>query len=122
MDGKPTKGAKRGYPFDPLYSVTLAPGESVIVPAQNGRESLEIFVGEGGSADSPSIAAITPGHQKIVQPIRLWRSPEKHSLADLMGIYTLSKVSPDGRVHTEGANRATGIGEGTGRIEGGQVV
>ena len=121
VDGKPTKGAKRGYPVDPLYSVTLAPGESVIVPAQNGRENLEIYVGEGGNNDSPSIAAITPGHQKIVQPITIYRSPDHGPLSSLMGIYTLSKVSPDGRVRTEGANRATGIG-GTGRIEGGQTL
>ncbi|MBB6049428.1 M56 family metallopeptidase [Armatimonas rosea] len=122
VDGKPTKGAKRGYPLDPLYSVTLAPGESVIVPAQNGRESLELYVGEGGSSDSPSIAAFTPGHLKIVQPVTIYRTPDKLSLADMMGIYTLSKVSPDGRVRTEPANRATGLGGDTGRIEGGQTL
>jgi len=116
VDGKSTKGAKRTYPLDPLYSVTLAPGESVIVPAQNGRENLEIFVGEGGSGGNPSIATITPGHLKIVQPITIYRSPEKYSLADLMGLYTLSKVSPEGRVRTEAANRASG------KIDGGQTL
>ncbi|WP_395142404.1 hypothetical protein, partial [Armatimonas sp.] len=88
---------------------------------QNGRENLEIYVGEGDSGGNPSIAVITPGHQKIVQPITLYRSPDHGPLSSLMGIYTLSKVSPDGRVRTEGANRATGIG-GTGRIEGGQTL
>ncbi|WP_309715607.1 M56 family metallopeptidase [Armatimonas sp.] len=122
VDGKPTKGAKRGYPFDPLYSVTLTPGESVIVPAQNGRYNLEVYVGEGDSGGNPSIAAITPGHLKIVQPIKIYRSPDHGPLSNLMGIYTLSKVSPEGKVSTEGANRATGIGGGTGRIEGGTTL
>ena len=122
VDGKPTKGAKRGYPLDPLYSVTLAPGESVIVPAQNGRENLEIYVGEGGSSDSPSLATITPGHLKIVQPLTIYRSPDHGPLSRLFGTFMLSKVSPEGRVRTEGANRATGLGGGTGRIEGGQTL
>ena len=119
VNGKPTKGAKRTYPLDPLYEVTLTPGESVIVPAQNGRENLEIYVGEGGGNDSPSIAEITPGHQKIVQPITIYRAPDHSKLPMLEGIAFLTRVSPDGRVSMEGATRASG---GEGRIKGGQTL
>lgn len=118
VDGKPTKGAKRTYPLDPLYEVTLAPGESVLVPGNTGV-NLAIYVGDGDSDGSPSIAEITPGHQKIVQPITIYRSPDHSKLPLLLGIDFLTKVSPDGRTRSELATRASG---GKGRIEGGQTL
>ena len=118
VGGKRTKGAKRTYPLDPLYEVTLAPGESVLVPGNTGV-NLAIYVGDGDSDGSPSIAEITPGHQKIVQPITIYRSPDHSKLPLLEGIDFLTKVSPDGRTRSELATRASG---GKGRIEGGQTL
>ena len=101
----------KSHSIEPAYVITLAPGESAIIPNQRAMDGFDLYVGEKGEHAGPTIAKIKPGMNWIVQPLQIHVPPPARGTG-LLGRYTLTKVDREGITRREKANRRGAEPEG----------
>ncbi|WP_395139089.1 M56 family metallopeptidase, partial [Armatimonas sp.] len=92
---------------DAVNLITLAPGESVLVPGQEAHHNLRVLIGSGDGGKSPYFAKIKEGMDMLVQPLTVYRSPDLTQLTRDLARYSVTKLAPDGTSRTESSVRVS---------------
>ena len=111
-----TEGVTRRFKrHDPAYVVTLASGEAVFVPGQNGLDELSLFVGDAEERTHPTASKIQPGLNWIIQPLQLQLVPMGGfpNGTSLMGRFKITRINQDGLAKAESASRMVAVPGGT---------
>jgi len=107
-----TEGVVRRFErSDPAYVVTLASGEAVFVPGQNGLDELSLYVGDAEERTHPTASKIQPGLNWIVQPLQLQLFPTGGfpNGTSLMGRFKVTRINQDGLAKAESASRMVAV-------------
>lgn len=84
--------------INPAYVITLAAGESALIPGEFG-----LYVGQAPDERYPQIANFEPGTHWIVQPLRVHplADTERAELNRLLGEFQVTKIDRDGKTRQE---------------------